>query len=71
MPYYVIGDGERLRALRLRAGLSQEELAAEAGVARNTVSNAECGWPVLLKTARKLARVLLVEPRELARWRGD
>lgn len=71
MAYYIIGDGDRLRQLRLWAGLSQGELAEEAGVARNTVSNAECGWPVLLKTARKLARVLLVEPRELARWYGD
>jgi transcriptional regulator with XRE-family HTH domain len=68
MAYYIIGDGDRLRRLRLRAGLTQGELAAEAGVTRNTVSNAECGWPVLLKTVRKLARVLLVEPREVARW---
>ncbi len=71
MAYYIIADGDRLRRLRLRARLSQEELAAEAGVHRNTISNAECGYPVLLKTARKLARVLLVEPRELARWYED
>ncbi len=71
MAYYIVGNGEELRARRERAGLSQEELAAEAGVHRNTVGNAEYGYPVQLKTARKLARVLLVEPRELARWHED
>ncbi len=68
MAYQIIGNGERLRALRLGAGLTQEELAEEAGVARNTVSNAECGELVRRSTVRKLARVLIVEPREIARW---
>ncbi len=66
MACYITRDGEQLRALRARRGFSQEELAAEAGVARNTVSNAECGLPVQLKTVRRLARALWVEPWELA-----
>ena len=68
MAYYVIGDGDRLRHLRKRAGLTQRELAGEAGVVVNTVSNAECSWPVRRSTVRKLARALIVEPREIARW---
>ena len=68
MPYYAIGEGARLRALRDRAGLTQEDLAIEAGVARNTVSNGELGGPMRRSTVRKLARVLIVEPREIARW---
>jgi transcriptional regulator with XRE-family HTH domain/tetratricopeptide (TPR) repeat protein len=35
--------GQRLRALRLRAGLSQEDLAARAGVALKTIGNIEAG----------------------------
>lgn len=68
MPYIVIGGGSRLRTLRDRAGLTQEELAEEADMARNTVSNAEMGWPVRRSTVQKLARVLIAEPREIARW---
>jgi len=67
MPYYADG----LRAARGRAGLTQRELAEEAGVAMNTVSNAECGWPVRGSTIRKLARVLIAEPREIGRWYPD
>jgi transcriptional regulator with XRE-family HTH domain len=71
MPYYVKNGGATLRAWRRRAGLTQEELADEAGVAVNTVSNAECGWPVRRSTVRKIARVLIAEPRELARWHDE
>lgn len=69
MPYYA--DGHKLASLRRRNGLSQRELAEEAGVAVNTVSNAECGWPVRRSTVRKLARALIAEPREIARWYDD
>ena len=68
MPYYVIGEWARLRALRDRAELTQEDLAIEAGVTRNTVSNGELGGALRRSTVRKLARVLIVEHRELARW---
>jgi transcriptional regulator with XRE-family HTH domain len=47
------GFGERLKALREERGLSQNELAAKAGVHRFTVSKLERGtqepaWPVVL-----------------------
>ena len=63
MPYYV--GGGKLRTLRHRDGLSRRDLAEEAGVTTNTVSNAESGWPVRRSTVRKIARVLFVEPREV------
>ncbi len=69
MPYYV--DGGKLRRIRERNGLSQRDLAEEATVAVNTVSNAEVGYPVRRSTVRKIARVLIVEPREIARWHDD
>jgi len=71
MPYYIRSDGAALRAWRRRAGLTQQELADEAGVAVNTVSNAECGWPVRRSTVRKIAWVLIAEPREIGRWHDD
>jgi transcriptional regulator with XRE-family HTH domain len=68
MPYYIIGDGDELRRRRERAGLTQEELAEEAGVARNTVISAEAGYAVRKSTLRKLARALVAEPRWIGRW---
>jgi transcriptional regulator with XRE-family HTH domain len=51
--------GKRLRELRTRAGLSQEKLAAKAGVARNFVSMVENGQRnVTLATVEKLAKGL-------------
>ena len=56
----------RLRELRLRAALSQADLADRAGVARTTIIRLEQGDPnVLPSTLRKLARVLHVKPYEL------
>lgn len=56
----------RLRELRDRASLSQEELAEKAGVSRATIADLEAGkrtaWP---KTRRKIAEALGVEPHEL------
>ena len=57
----------RLRGLRDRASLSQEELAERAGVSRATIAALELGkrkpHP---KTRRKLAEALGVEPHELS-----
>lgn len=51
--------GRRLRELRVRAKLSQEKLAARAGMARNFVSMIENGQRnVTLDTIEKLARGL-------------
>jgi transcriptional regulator with XRE-family HTH domain len=66
VPYHA--NAYELRRLRERAGLTQRELAEEAGVAMNTVWNAEAGYPVRGSTLRKLARVLIVEPRQIGRW---
>ncbi len=56
----------RLRELRLRAALTQAELADRAGVSRTTVIRLEQGDPnVLPTTHRKLARALHVKPTDL------
>ena len=56
----------RLRELRDRASLSQEELAEKAGVSRATIADLEAGkrtaWP---QTRRKIAEALGVAPHEL------
>jgi transcriptional regulator with XRE-family HTH domain len=56
-----VGDlfGERLRALREAAGLTQTELGKKAGVSQNAISNLEAGkrqpqWAVVVKLARAL-----------------
>jgi transcriptional regulator with XRE-family HTH domain len=56
----------RLRELRNRAMLSQEELARQAGVSRATVADLEAGKRgAQAATGRKLARVLGVPPGDL------
>ena len=51
-----------LRRIRLEQALSQEELAARAGVARTTVLRAEAGYPIRPVSVRKLAAALRVRP---------
>jgi transcriptional regulator with XRE-family HTH domain len=56
----------RLRELRERAALSQEDVAARAGVARATIADLEAGKrPARPSTIRKLAKGLDVEVTEL------
>lgn len=56
----------RLRALRERKALTQEELAKKAGITRATLSRLESGaenpYP---STIRKLAKALGVDPEAL------
>lgn len=47
-----------LTLCRLNQGLSQEELARRAGVARESVSRIECGRKPTLETAQALAAAL-------------
>ncbi|MDE2465237.1 MAG: helix-turn-helix transcriptional regulator [Alphaproteobacteria bacterium] len=55
-----------LRALRKRAGLSQEQLALDADVQRNYVSLLERGLnSASLKTIFKLSEALHVSPSDL------
>jgi transcriptional regulator with XRE-family HTH domain len=56
----------RLRELRERAALSQEDLAKKAGVARATIADLEANKrPARPSTRRKLAEALGVEPAVL------
>lgn len=58
--------GERLRELRLDAGISQEELAHRAGVDRTYVSSCERGRRNLtLEAIVKFAGALGVKPSDL------
>lgn len=56
----------RLRALRQRRVLSQDELARLAGVSATTVNSVEGGASARYITVRKLAQALGVSPEELA-----
>jgi transcriptional regulator with XRE-family HTH domain len=57
---------ERLRALRLAKGMTQEQLAAKSGQGLSTIRNYEQGWrEPLLSTAFKLADALGVSVEEL------
>ena len=59
-------DG-RLRELRLAHVLTQDELAAKAGVSNKTVVDLEAGRTrPHQQTIRKLARAFGLTPRELA-----
>lgn len=57
--------GQRLRQLRLARGLSQDQVAAAAGVTGPTVSYLERGGRTTDATARVLARVLEADQQEL------
>jgi transcriptional regulator with XRE-family HTH domain len=54
-----------LKRIRLQKSFSQADLAQAAGIAPRTVTYAERGYGVSLRTTRKLAEVLGVEPDEL------
>lgn len=58
--------GARLRELRRKAGLSQEDLALEAGLDRTYVSSVERGERnISLQNIVKLARAIRVRPARL------
>jgi transcriptional regulator with XRE-family HTH domain len=62
----VVKIGDRLRELRVRRALTQEELAEKADVGTNTVARLERNESEPhMSTLRKLARALGVEPAEL------
>jgi transcriptional regulator with XRE-family HTH domain len=62
----VVKIGERLRDLRVRRALTQEELAEKAEVGTNTVARLERNEAEPhMSTLRKLARALGVDPSEL------
>jgi transcriptional regulator with XRE-family HTH domain len=62
----VVYIGERLRRLRERRALRQEDLAELAGVGKNTVNRIEKNrTEPHMTTIRKLAEALEVDPTEL------
>ena len=66
-------NGQKLRALRNRAVLSQQDLARQAGVDQRTIGALERGdYPdARPSTIRKLAEALGVAPHELLEEVGD
>ena len=64
--------GRNLKRLRASAGLSQEELAARAGLHRTYVSSVERGnRNVSLENIFALANALRCDPRDLLAPPGD
>jgi transcriptional regulator with XRE-family HTH domain len=62
----VVYVGDRLKALRIRRALTQEELAQRAGLSKNAVNRLEVDKAEpRMSTLRKLARALDVDPAEL------
>jgi len=62
----VVKIGDRLKDLRVRRALTQEELAEKADVGTNTVARLERNeTEPHMSTLRKLARALEVDPTEL------
>jgi transcriptional regulator with XRE-family HTH domain len=65
----VVYIGERLRRLRERRALRQEDLAEIAGVGKNTVNRIEKNrTEPHMTTVRKLADALEVDPAELVEY---
>lgn len=63
---FLVDFGKRIQAVRLQAGISQEELAHRAKLHQVTVSLIENGKrAVTLTTLERLARALAVAPRDL------
>ena len=59
-------DPSRLRAQRLRAFMTQQDLAQETGLAKSTISLLERGQQLArISTVRRLAEAFDVDPAEL------
>lgn len=65
--YVVEVDVAKLKTLRKQRVLTIEQLAARAGVSKNTISKAENGGSVYPSTIHKLAKALQVEPSKLVK----
>jgi transcriptional regulator with XRE-family HTH domain len=58
--------GETIRAERIKAGLSQEQLAERANLARNYIGNIErAEYKVTVETLAQIAKALRVRVRDL------
>lgn len=68
----VVYVGDRLKDLRVARALTQEELAKEAGVGKNTVNRIERNeTEPHMSTLRKLAGALGVDPALLVKGGTD
>jgi len=67
---YAVMYGERVRRLREEKGLSKRDLAAAAGISESTARNVEQEATVQGTTARKVARVFVVESSRIAHPAG-
>jgi transcriptional regulator with XRE-family HTH domain len=65
--WFTVLDGHRLRRLRRQCGLSQEQLAGQAGISTATVARLERqpATPCRCRTLGRLARALDEEPARL------
>jgi transcriptional regulator with XRE-family HTH domain len=62
----VVYIGDRLKNLRIRRALTQQELADRAGVSSNAINRIELNKAEPhMSTLRKLAKALEVDPTEL------
>jgi transcriptional regulator with XRE-family HTH domain len=62
----VVYIGEKLKEVRTRRLLTQDELAEKAGVSQSTIANIERNnAEPQFRTIRKLAKALDIEPTEL------
>jgi transcriptional regulator with XRE-family HTH domain len=62
----VVYIGDRLKNLRIRRALTQQELADRAGVSSNAINRIELNKAEPhMSTLRKLAKALDVDPTEL------
>ncbi len=57
---------DRIRQLRMERFLTLEELSQASGIHFNTLWRMEKGYPATVRTYRKLAKALGVDPSELA-----
>jgi transcriptional regulator with XRE-family HTH domain len=57
--------GEQLQALRLQAGLSQEQLAGLTGLSRNTVYRYEAGFDIPVANFARICAALNVDAGEI------
>lgn len=65
-PASQIALGKAVKARREELGLTQEELASEAGLHQRWISNVERGWRnPSLRSLQRLARGLGIKPSEL------
>jgi len=62
----VVYIGDRLRTLRIRRALTQQELAEKAGISKNALNRIELSKAEPhMSTLRRLAQALNVDPAEL------